>query len=776
MKSSFFASIIVILSLISVGVPVLADAPQLLNYQGRLTDTNGNPLNGSYSIQFLIYNDPAAGTTIWSEAHGTVNVTDGVYQVLLGSVTPFPPDLFTASIDRYLELIVAGETLTPRTRFTSVSYALQSMHSDSANVAASAISANFAAPAGIAGGDLNGSYPNPTIDGIQGRSVASTAPTADQVLKWTGSAWAPADDVAGGGSVWQTSGSNIYYNTGNVGIGKTNPATPLDVTGTITATTFAGSGASLTALNASNISSGSIGSAYLPTTLQPNRVIASDYIIANGGLHVGSSTDPGTDNLIVDGSTGLGVTPSAVPLHIKAITDYGIRFEEDGTGTEYFDMGIDNSGNLEFRTDAGNLAMTLENATGHVGINTDPAYPLHLYTGTTSSRGLFIDHNGYATGSTYGLYIDHDNAGSGLTYGGYIDVTNTSTVDSWAYGLALNTTNNGGTYGAQGIQSNVDGTSTGNKYGVYGSASGSGECYGIRGTAGGSAINYGGWFSAQSGIENFGIYATGDKHYFGGNVGIGTNTSLYPLHIVPGTATRGIYIDYNQTGNLFTYGIDLRLVNTGTNITYGGYFSVTNDNGSANTYGVRGSAIGTSTGNKYGVYGYAAGNGTTYAGYFSGNVHVSGLLSKSAGSFKIDHPLDPANKYLIHSFVESPDMMNVYNGNIVLDNNGEAIVELPNYFGILNKDFRYQLTCIGGFAQVYIAEKVNNNRFKIAGGSPGLEVSWQVTGIRNDAYAQKNRIKVEEEKVGNDRGKYLNPEVFGMPRTSAIDYDPAEEE
>jgi len=130
----------------------------------------------------------------------------------------------------------------------------------------------------------------------------------------------------------------------------------------------------------------------------------------------------------------------------------------------------------------------------------------------------------------------------------------------------------------------------------------------------------------------------------------------------------------------------------------------------------------------------------------AGNARVGGTLFKGGGSFQIDHPVDPANKYLHHSFVESPDMMNIYNGIAALEANGEAVVELPDWFEALNRDFRYQLTCIGGFAPVYIAQKVANNRFKIAGGPPGLEVSWQVTGIRQDAWANARRIPVEEDK------------------------------
>lgn len=167
---------------------------------------------------------------------------------------------------------------------------------------------------------------------------------------------------------------------------------------------------------------------------------------------------------------------------------------------------------------------------------------------------------------------------------------------------------------------------------------------------------------------------------------------------------------------------------------------------------------------------YSDANGSKWAGYFAGNVYVNGRLTKSAGSFKIDDPIDPANKYLYHSFVESPDMKNIYDGIAVLDNNGEAIVNLPDWFEALNKDFRYQLTCIGGFAPVYIAEEISDNRFKIAGGKPGMKVSWMVTGIRHDAYANKNRIPVEAMKAPEDRGKYLHPEVFGLPESRAINY------
>jgi hypothetical protein len=148
---------------------------------------------------------------------------------------------------------------------------------------------------------------------------------------------------------------------------------------------------------------------------------------------------------------------------------------------------------------------------------------------------------------------------------------------------------------------------------------------------------------------------------------------------------------------------------------------------------------------------------------FNSNLNVVGTLSKGGGAFRIDHPLYPKEKYLQHSFVESPDMMNVYNGNIVLDENGEAVVTLENWFETLNRDFRYQLTSVGGPGPgLYVAEKVSNNRFRIAGGTPGLEVSWQVTGVRDDPYAQVNRIATEVQKPEAEVGTYLHPEAYAV--------------
>jgi hypothetical protein len=117
-------------------------------------------------------------------------------------------------------------------------------------------------------------------------------------------------------------------------------------------------------------------------------------------------------------------------------------------------------------------------------------------------------------------------------------------------------------------------------------------------------------------------------------------------------------------------------------------------------------------------------------------------------------------------------MKNVYDGTVILDANGEATVELPDYFEALNKDFRYQLTAIGAPGpNLFIAKEIENNSFEISGGDPGMKVSWQVTGIRDDAYARENRIKVEVEKEANEKGQYISPEAHNQPKSRRIGYE-----
>lgn len=262
---------------------------------------------------------------------------------------------------------------------------------------------------------------------------------------------------------------------------------------------------------------------------------------------------------------------------------------------------------------------------------------------------------------------------------------------------------------------------------------------------------YNGASGNQNVVAVYGKSEPSDGYGYGGyfQAGrFGVAGNVYPTGTSSYIGTRG----YVYGGNGYNYGLH-------------GYAY-----GNVVNYGTYGAAIGPSNSVNYGIYGYASGGASNYAGYFFGTLYAQ-TIEGGVKNFKIDHPLDPENKYLYHSSVESAEMLNIYNGNVTLDKKGEAVVTLPDWFDRVNKDFRYQLTCIGGFAQVYIAEKITNNRFRIAGGNPGLEVSWQVSGVRNDPVASLNKMQVEQNKPEFERGKYLVPAAYGKPESMGVGYE-----
>lgn len=151
------------------------------------------------------------------------------------------------------------------------------------------------------------------------------------------------------------------------------------------------------------------------------------------------------------------------------------------------------------------------------------------------------------------------------------------------------------------------------------------------------------------------------------------------------------------------------------------------------------------------------------------DVQVIGQLIKSGGGFRIDHPLNPARQFITHSFVESSERKNLYDGIVKVNARGEATVKLPKWFESINGSFSYQLTSIGTPApNLHVATKVTKGQFKIAGGTPRSEVSWQVTGVRKDPWAKANPLVVEESKPARQRGFYLHPALYREPQEKSI--------
>jgi len=404
--------------------------------------------------------------------------------------------------------------------------------------------------------------------------------------------------------------------------------------------------------------------------------------------------------------------------------------------------------------------------------------------GTTGNLSSLVSRTYTETGAAvYGLHGHPSAAGYGL-YG-----QSDSTLGTGVYGRAAQNGVTGAAWGSTG-------------YGVTGLVMGANAVgtVGINHAPTGGATGVWGWIpSSPDGIGVAGLAQspTGATIGVRGVVSSNGGTGVQGKATATSGATRGVYGE--TASNAQGIGVHGKAIST-----TGLNFGVVGEGPSPDTIGVYGLATAT-TGNPWGVYGesrstatngaspratgvyglasgasgdalgvaggsaslagagvYGFNSGGGYAGYFQGAVHVNGNLSKAAGSFRIDHPLDPAGKYLSHSFVESPDMMNLYSGIVTLDGEGAAWVELPDWFEALNRDFRYQLTPIGAWSALWIGREIEGNRFQIRGG-PHTRVSWQVTGVRHDAWAEAHRIPVEEAKPEEERGRYLHPELFGEP-------------
>jgi hypothetical protein len=408
--------------------------------------------------------------------------------------------------------------------------------------------------------------------------------------------------------------------------------------------------------------------------------------------------------------------------------------------------------------------------------------------GTDGVRGIGSTNTGYGVfgsvssgtqnAGVYGLSTATNGAG----------VLGQADFGSLAYGVWGKSAGGHAVHGESTTGYGVYGTTSGSSTvaGVYGYSSGSGGV-GVTGEANTGSSSTGVWGKSTAG---YGTYGDSTNRY--GAVGVSINSiGVYGTTLSSASSAAGVYgftsalhgdaIIGESNNGIVARGVwgkstqgtgvvgqgDTGVLGLATDTPNGtGVFGSGNSegvHGGGSVYGVYG------TGGSYGVYG----SGGTWAGYFSGNVRITGTCCAMAeGYSQIDHPLDPTNKYLQHSFVQSPDMMDVYNGNVTLDAAGEATVQMPAYFEALNKDFRYQLTAIGAPGpNLYITEKMANNRFKIAGGKPGTEVSWQVTGVRHDPYAEAHRIAVEPGKLKDEQGKYLHPKEYGQPDSKGINYD-----
>ncbi|MDI6792949.1 MAG: hypothetical protein QME81_08805, partial [bacterium] len=231
-----------------LGVSLAQAMPNLMNYQGRLTDAGGAAVSdGSYTIVFRICDAETSGNKLWEESQ-TVTIKDGLFYVVLGKTTPI--DL-SFDKDYWFALKVGDDSeMTPRQRMTSAGYAFTagSLGGGVVNVdAAGNIGIGTTSPAekldvagNIHAGGSIASGNSITIDGTNDKITASggTLSFDDENLVTTGTVTAAAFAGDGSGlsnisgttdSDWTESGTNVYRVSGNVGVGTTEPAHKLDV-------------------------------------------------------------------------------------------------------------------------------------------------------------------------------------------------------------------------------------------------------------------------------------------------------------------------------------------------------------------------------------------------------------------------------------------------------------------------------------------------------------------------------------------------------------------
>lgn len=716
-------------------------------YQGQI-QVQGQPVNGTADLTFRLMDAASGGTKLGSDiAFTNIQVVDGVFTVILNQSGQFGANAFTGNA-RWLEIDARSPagggvftTLAPRQALTATPFALYA---------------------------LNGG--------------------------------------AAGSDPWIVSGSIIHYDAGNVGIGTATPASRLHVSGgggdvrvdvgsstnDTSALTLVGARSSATpqfvGINLNNFdSNGSSGAEYSGAFIRSYNELGND----SGNLTLWTKATADAAPLerlriAAAGNVGIGTVTPQAPLSMADVV--GDKIALYGQTANHYGIGVQsnllqihsNTSNSDVAFGYGSSAAFTETmrikGSGNVGIgNASPSYQLDV-TGATQSAlrldsadtiGTRLRLSSSATGGRIYDMVSTAN-GNASSGGKWLLVDNTAaltrmTVDSSGN---VGVGNSAPSYqldvtGATQSALRLDSADTiGTRLRLSNSATG-GRIYDLVSTADGNANGGGKWLLVDStaSVPRVAVASSGD-------VGIGTTAPAVRLDVLDTTASdnsaavRGIH-----TQGTFGIGVE----GDGGHIGVSGSVQNIATSGSPSCYGLLAAASSGAFGTNYGLYASAAGGALAYAGYFSGNVNVAGTLSKSAGAFKIDHPLDPANKYLWHSFVESPDMMNVYNGNVVTDTNGFATVQLPDWFEALNRDFRYQLTTIGSFARVMVAQEVQSNAFVIRSESPNVRVSWQITGIRHDAYAAAHPIPVEQVKPDFEKGSYIHPTLFGQPEALRVD-------
>jgi hypothetical protein len=791
-----------------------ASVPNVVAFNGALSDEAGKNFYSITGITFGIYRDSQGGAPLWIETQNVQPDPTGRYSVLLGSTraSGLPLDIFVSGEARWLEVQVPGQAAQPRVLLAAVPYALKAKEAETI-------------------GGLPASALIPALTALTSRSASITAPpsfvtpavsgtgTTDFIPLWTNSTGALGNSV-----VFQ-SGSG---STAKIGIGTTTPAVTLDIkgaatirgaltlpsTGTATATGGKISEPELFLASAFNSSSaaavnqkfqwqveptgnntattaGTLNLLYASGTTAPAETgfkinskgiltFASGQTFPGGGgggsvtsvgsgagLTGGPITTSGTLSIASAGVTNAMLQHSSVTVTPGAGLTGGGSVALGGTTTLNIDatkipqLGANNtfSGN---QTVTGNL-----NVSGTVGIGTTaPTQKLEVDSGNLLVAGAA---NFKAAGNTAFLYIGDTNHpiealfNTGLAIGAFKVPSAVFIQDRTGF-VGVGTTAPAGAFDT------ITGVAT-VPAGIFDNTAG-GEILSLR----------------SNGVEQVGVQGNGMVQVAStdtsGMVDItSVSSSMVGLSVTGWPSTQSDQV--NGTDAVHAHGgsapegggggAGIVANGGGGDEETGGGPGVVGLGGGPGSGGGDGGDFQGASGKDAdgdGIQAAPGGNvGNGFAGNFNGDVNVTGNVITGGADVRIDDPLDPANKYLVHASVASSEMKNMYDGMVILDGDGAASVPLPTWFEALNGDFRYQLTAIGKSSPgLYVSEEVSNHHFSIAGGMPGTKVSWQITGVRKDPYAVGNPVIVEKPKSNRERGFYAHPAVYGQPEEKGVEW------
>jgi trimeric autotransporter adhesin len=760
--------------------------PSVVRFTGKATDSSTKPLTGLVGVTFALYEQETGGSALWVETQNVQLDAGGHYNVLLGTTKPegLPAQIFFSGQARWIGVQFAGQEEQPRVMLLTVPYAMKA--GDAATVGGLPPSA-FLLAAPVAG---NGSHATDAAN--DGTAASATSAVTSNVTTSGGTVntipvFSTGTNIQN--SLLTQTGTTAVNVAGKLNLPATGTATataasnsrPEDFVASVFNSTSKAAVAQTFQLQAESVGnntaapSGNLSLLFGTGTAAPTE---TGLKISNKGLltFAAGQTFPGTGKGTITGVTAGtamtgGGTTGTVILNVdttKVVTTVtaGTGLTGGGTGGART-LSLDTTKVPVLQSN--NTFTGTEKFNGNVGVGAVPSgngYTPLTVGGTTNFGTWLALANTSAGGHTWNII----SAGSGNAEGagniGISDLTgkstiwlegNTNTANLTATGtvgaaaLVVTSTAGAAIVDADGFGTNAGGPTPGLRFG--GGTSG-------EGIASNRTIGL-----TKFGMDFYTNYTARMSILQSGQVGIGTASPAAQLGVIAtSTAYPALYVQAADavagSGQDGSDGLDVD-----------GGFGDPNGNSFGGDgvvgYGGNGQPV-----NGYAIVGIAPCGVCTggLAGFFDGNVDVTGDFFNSSDSIKIDHPLDPANKYLSHSAVVSSDMKTMYDGNVTTDASGDAVVELPEWFGSLNRDFRYQLTVIGQFAQAIVADEITNNHFTIKTDKPNVRVSWLVTGIRQDAWANAHRVPVEAEKSIRERGYYLHPELFDAPEEAGIEW------